>query len=372
MAHPTHLKTFRKGVTAWNEWRRENPTKWADLSGERLAYASLRGVLLNDCDLRESKFNEGHLVEANLSNSDASRANFCWASLIRANLDDSDFFKANLGQTNLKGASLRNTSLLYADLGHANLEGADLTSACLHGADLSEANLRNAVLRDVDVVGASLTQTNLRGADLTGARVYGIAVWDCLIDKNTRQLDLVITREDSPVITVDNIEVAQFVYLLLKNAKLRSIIDAITTKAVLILGRFSRRRKAILDAIREELRKHNYVPLLFDFTKPDSRDFTETIRTLAHMARFVVADITSPSSVPQELQSIVPSLSIPVQLLISARARKYGMVSDFTKYPWVLPLVRYKNRDSLLSSFECSVINPAEERRIELKKARLG
>jgi hypothetical protein len=35
---------------------------------------------------------------------------------------------------------------------------------------------------------------------------------------------LVITRGDEPEITVDNIEVAQFIYLMLKNQKVRDVI----------------------------------------------------------------------------------------------------------------------------------------------------
>jgi hypothetical protein len=97
------------------------------------------------------------------------------------------------------------------------------------------------------------------------------------------------------VITVDNVEVAQFIYLLLHNEKIREVIDTIAKKAVLILGRFAGERKAVLDAIREKLRRQNYLPILFDFEKPASRDLTETISTLAHMARFIIADLTEPS-----------------------------------------------------------------------------
>ena len=101
------------------------------------------------------------------------------------------------------------------------------------------------------------------------------------------------------MITVDNLEVAQFIYLLLHNENIRQVIDTITSKAVLILGRFTPERKAVLDAIREALRHRNYLPILFDFEAPGSRDFTETISTLAHMARFIIADLTEPSSLPK-------------------------------------------------------------------------
>ena len=46
------------------------------------------------------------------------------------------------------------------------------------------------------------------------------------------------------------------------------------------LGRFTPERKTVLDALRDELRQRNYLPIVFDFEKPASRDLTETISTL--------------------------------------------------------------------------------------------
>jgi hypothetical protein len=40
---------------------------------------------------------------------------------------------------------------------------------------------------------------------------------------------------------------------------------------VLILGSFKAERKAVLDALRGELRKKKYSPVVFDFEKPASR-----------------------------------------------------------------------------------------------------
>lgn len=87
-----------------------------------------------------------------------------------------------------------------------------------------------------------------------------------------------------------------------------------TSKLVLIQGRFTEQQKAVLDAIREDLRHRNSLPVMFDFDPPVSRDLTETVRILAHIARYVIADITDPRSIPQELTSIIPYLpSVPVQ-----------------------------------------------------------
>jgi hypothetical protein len=83
---------------------------------------------------------------------------------------------------------------------------------------------------------------------------------------------------------------------LVNNQKIRDVIDTITSKTVLILGRFTDERKAVLDALREELRKHDYLPILFDFAVPATRDITETVSLLARMARFIIADLIRAAS----------------------------------------------------------------------------
>ena len=148
-----------------------------------------------------------------------------------------------------------------------------------------------------------------------GCHISGVSAWGVILD-GAKQQNLVITPENEPEITVDHTEVAQFVYLMLHNQKIRDVIDTITAKAVLILGRFTDERKAVLDALREELRKRNYVPILFDFAVPAGRNITETVTLLARMARFIIADLTDPSSIPQELQAIIPSVRVPVQPLL--------------------------------------------------------
>jgi hypothetical protein len=134
--------------------------------------------------------------------------------------------------------------------------------------------------------------------------------------------------------------VAQFVYLLLYNQKIRAAIDAITSKAVLILGRFTHERKAVLDALRNELRKRDYLPILFDFDVPATRDIIETVTLLARMSRFIIADLTDPSSITKELEAIVPQLAVPVQPLIEGSSRPYAMFKDYWKYDWVLSALR--------------------------------
>jgi hypothetical protein len=158
--------------------------------------------------------------------------------------------------------------------------------------------------------------------------------------ERTKQQSLVITSWNEPDITVDNIEVAQFVYLLLHNQKIRDVIDTITSKVVLILGRFTAERKAVLDALRDEVRERDYLPILFDFEVPARRNTTETVTLLARMARFIIADLTDPSSIPQELQSIIPNVRVPVQPVLLEGS--------------------YKKLEQLLAPLAEKVIAPAE------------
>jgi uncharacterized protein YjbI with pentapeptide repeats len=115
---------------------------------------------------------------------------------------------------------------------------------------LREANLSDAVLREADLSGADLeatqlVDTNFTNADLTSCRIYGTSAWNLKLE-GAKQQGLVITSKNEPAITVDNMEVAQFIYLMLRNQKIRDVIDTITSKAVLILGRFTDERKDVL------------------------------------------------------------------------------------------------------------------------------
>ena len=198
--------------------------------------------------------------------------------------------------------------------------------------------------------------------------MYGISAWSLRLE-GAIQSNLVITDWDESPIQVDNLEVAQFIYLLLNNERIRSVIDTITSKVVLILGRFTPERKVVLDAIRDELRKRDYLPVLFDFEKPASKDLTGTISTLANMARFVIADLTDPSSVPYELATLVPGTIVPVQTIILEGQREFAMFVDLKRrYHWVLEPHQYKSQDLLIAQLGETVIAPAEAKAKELAR----
>src|SRR5215471_3682832 len=173
---------------------------------------------------------------------------------IHPNLTQADLTRANLSEANLSGA----------DLTRADLSGAVLKGAKLWEANLSAANLSGAYLQRADLQSAILIGTDLTDADLTGCRIFGVSAWGLNLER-TKQQNLVITQNDEPAITVDDIEVAQFVYLLLHNQRIRHVIDTIGKKGVLLLGRFTEGRIAVLERLREKLRDLGYVPMVFNF-----------------------------------------------------------------------------------------------------------
>jgi Pentapeptide repeats (8 copies) len=362
MAIEAHLMLLKRGVEAWNAWRDANPLIHPDLSE-----ADLNGAYLSHVDFSWTNLGRAGLREADLKGANLSWAELGNADLSGADLRGADFLEAHLAGANLTGASLicsrlHRGRLMAANLSGADLCGADLSATALGGADLSGADLSGADLRY-----AMLLNTNLTLANLSGCRVHGVSAWNLNVEKANQQ-NLIITEEDEPEITVDNIEIAQFLYLLLRNQKLRDVIDTITAKAVLIMGSFANERKTVLHALREELRTRDYLPILFDFEKPKSRDTDETITLLARMARFVIADVSDSRSVLQELRAIVPDLpSVPVQPIILATQEEPGMFDFYRNRPSFLAVHRYADQEQLLANIGDKVIRPAEMKVLELR-----
>jgi uncharacterized protein YjbI with pentapeptide repeats len=393
VADPDHLKMLQQGVYAWNAWRKEKPDitpnlsradlrqvdlcradlTGADLRGARLDAAKLRDANLCGADLTEAQLNETDLCgadlrEAHLSNAPLMGADLSDADLGGADLSPSILYEAILIDANLSGVNLSSALLNGANLSDANLSKALFTGADLSDANLRRANLSRAILSDANLSGTSLVDVDITNADLTGCRVYGVSAWGLKLNGETKQQNLIITAKDEADIKVDDIEVSQFVYLLLNNAKIRHVIDTITSKVVLILGRFTGERKAVLDALRDELRKRDYVPILFDFEKSTRRNTDETITLFARMARFVIADISDAKSVLQELRGIVPDLSsVPVQPVIIASQEEPGMFDFYRTYPWFLPVHRYDTPAQLLSELTDRVIKPSEDKVLEIR-----
>ena len=310
MADPEHVAIARRGSQQWNTWRQDHPDlRTPDLSGSDLKGFFLEGGLLygvdfSGADLTGAWLQNAEMIYAKLDGATLSRAamngihapetSFRKATLIQtqlrlAKLSSSDFTEADLSEVRLGTADLAFANFTRAKLRAASFSDSECRQACFQQVDAEEVVFHQAFLRGADFTGANLRsanfshavldQANFNRADLTGARVHGAAAWNVHLE-DAVQKDLIITPESMtaslPPITTDRLELAQFTYLLLYNPNLRQIIDTITAKCVLILGRFTPDRKIVLDMLRDELRKRNFVPIVFDFDRPASRDLTET------------------------------------------------------------------------------------------------
>jgi Pentapeptide repeats (8 copies) len=315
MADEEQLAVLRQGVEAWNIWRYRNPDIQPNLSGAYL-------------------------------------------------------YEADLSRANLSGAKLIEADLRFAHLYKADLSGADLIEAILSVANLSWADLSGANLSWANLQGALLVRTKLVRADLTGCHIYGISAWDLELE-GAKQEDLIITPDGEPQIIVNDLEVAQFIYLLLNNEKIREVIDTITTKAVLILGRFTPERKAILDTLREELRKRDRTPIVFDFDPPESKNITDTVKLLAQLARYIIVDLSDPNSAPYEL-GIISMLgldSTPMVPLIASGQRPFPMLDEVLRKRWSTQLVTYHDLDDIRGNLDEMLIKIAEAKVQELRGA---
>ena len=488
MANRVHLEVLEQGVSAWNQWRSENPNIRPDLSGadcsgrdlceidlgpiEREDWdistempfigANLERTDFSECDLRRAKLNHAELGNANLRSADLTGANLAFAKLsstllAEARLENVDLIRAVLFYAWAKSATFRGASLFEAQAmgimaDKANFTNADLTGALLIGGDferadfsgaklrrallegskgddcnftdadldqasaprarfarakfvstnlsgasfdeadlresifesvnlsraamgLSGANLSNARLADIDLRGvdlrfATLVGTNLQGTRLDGCRIYGVSAWDT-VGVPASQTGLVISPYGE-LLTTDDLEVAQFLNLLVSNRRIGKLMNTVTSKTVLLLGRFSPERKAVLDALREELRKHDYIAVMFDFDKAASKDYTETILVLAGLCRFIIADITSPKSSPLELQNVVPNYMTPLIPIIQEGEAPFSMFADLhNKYPdWVFRPLLYRDIDNLLGALKQGIIQRAVERHGELTRKK--
>jgi uncharacterized protein YjbI with pentapeptide repeats len=379
VANPEHLELLRQGVEVWNARRTNQPfgpdLNWPNLIAADLHEADLSAANLDGVNLNGANLSGASLFAVNLNGAKLNKANLVGASLSNADLEGAALTEANLGrakldEASLNGANLNGANLSRASLYGAKLHGAKLCGAKLYRANLDEADLSGADLSKADLSRASMVETNFIDAILSDCRIYGISAWDVKLNERTVQQGLILTPAGEPA--VDDLEVAQFVYLLLHNEKIRHVIDTVGKKGVLLLGRFTEGRIALLDRLRDELRKRGYLPIVFNFDKPETKDFTETVRLLAGLSKFVIADITNPKSAPLELQATVPDIMVPFRPIIEEGEKPFAMLQDlWIKHrEWMFEPIHYSSVDALIASLDGRIIQPAEQRFVELQKRK--
>jgi len=384
----------KDGISKWNEWRKNYPgispmllklnfrnLEWhpskrpgIDFSNANLMNADFQGAKLNYADfsnanLINSNFTRSLVKNSKFDSCELRRANFEWAVLNFSTFSNANnasaFAHATMRGVNFDGCNLKSSSFIDANLAGASFVDADLSHSYLTDANLLNANLTRADLSNATMLRIRFVNTTIEGAIIKDAKIYGMSAWN-LIGTPKIMHRLLITFDEESEITVDDLDLAQFIHLLLRREKLRNVLNTITSKAVLILGRFTTERKEILDSIANELRKNDLLPIIFDFEKATSRDFTETIRVLAGLSFFIIADITDPSSIPLELQAAVPDYQIPFITVIETGRKPFAMFRDLKKYSWIFEPVAYSSKDELINGFKEIFLDRAFEKQKEL------
>lgn len=358
-----HLELLKKGAEEWNKFQLTKGES-ADLSNAILDNIHLYKANLENADFQGASFmnttmNSVNFSGANFENAFCPESYFGGCNFENANLKGTKLFRSKLDASNLKGAVVdENTDMSMCNLAAVDMSGIQAKGISMSFSLLSSANLTDADFSNADLSQVVLVGANIDGTNFTGAKIHGISAWD-LQGQARDESNLIITKMGDSILTVDDLEVAQFVYLILNNQKIRDVINTVTTKTVLILGRFSEERKKILDAIRNQLHKQNYVGVIFDFDPSEHRNLTETVSTLAHMAKFIIADVTHARSIGQELTHIIPQLpSVPVQPIVHSSDTEWAMFKDLKVTGTVLPTFTYDSLENLLDSLEQEVINP--------------
>lgn len=359
MANLEHVSILEAGKENWNSWMKNRyPGPTRIVANNSIEAKTI--ILQLIPDLSEYDFSNRDLSGYDFYRVNFSSSNLTYVKLVGANLRRCNLEKVDLSFADLSKANLSKSNMINAILDNAICVNTIFTEANMSKASLYKSNLEKATLFDTRLLYTRMIQTNLKESNITGCKIYGISVWDVEIE-DAIQHNLSITKDAKDVITVDNLYVAQFIYLLLNNSKIRDIIDTITSKVVLILGRFTKERKAILDFIRKKLREKNYLPILFDFDAPQNRDITETISTIAHLSKFIIADITEARSIPQELQTIIPNLpSVPIMPILKKNEIEYVMLEHYKRYNWVLETCIYDEEETKLDEFINEIIVKCE------------
>lgn len=351
------------GYIKWSKWRKENQIirpnlENADLNNiELLKYnfnnAILKGAKLNKAKLFDCEFMGANLENVNLENANCSFSNFTNAILNNANFASADLINNTMIESTCINANFTNASIVQNLSGGSDFSSTDFTGSKIVLTNLVGCNLQKTKFIDCYLNGSNLSRSNLNESIIKNSTVYGVSAWD-LSTEGSLQENLTITNYyNDSTLTVDDLEIANFIYLITNNNKVANAIDNISTKVVLILGRFTSERLEILKYIKSILKKKNYVPVLFDFEKPNQKDLTETIGLIGRMSKFIVADLTDAKSVPQELSELIPNNpTLTIYPIISKEDREYSMFEHWQKYPWVKDIFRYDKKSDLDKHFE--------------------
>ena len=170
-----------------------NARLWrANLEGAYLSEADMRGANLREARLHNAILDRIQGQHANFVSADARSTNFSGADLRGADLsygilENAVLTNAKLSSASMYAVDLRDAQLLRADLSRADLRDSKLEKAMLSLANLQDADFSAAKLSQANLMGAQFhggifLETNFRNADFRGALLTGAVVRDARFD----------------------------------------------------------------------------------------------------------------------------------------------------------------------------------------------
>ncbi|HEX4228401.1 MAG TPA: pentapeptide repeat-containing protein [Bryobacteraceae bacterium] len=328
MAQEDPSRILMQGAKIWNAWRGQNPgpitfssPHWYDSPGR--GGKQLKGG------------NRINFSGMNLSSVSIYKAFAEGLKLRDSIFEDAFFEEGDFSRADFSGATFRNTKF---------------SKTILTGAYFDGASFINCNLNRVNLVGAFF-----HVKEITETVVYGIAAWDLDTSDDMKQSKLVIEKtyelysdliqRGTVPMTVDDIELAQFVYYLSNHKKMRDALNILNERGVLLLGQFKDGGLERLYSMREWFQGKGYMAMIFDFARPDNLSLTETVVTMAGLSKFIVVDLSG-SSVPAELQSILSQIKKPVL----AFGDRYALFPDLADQTSVVTIE--SDKPNLLSGLE--------------------
>lgn len=401
MANPRHVATLLKGVPHWNRWRVKHPEVHPDLSGfsaralhDSILGLNLEGANFTNADLRSADLYRCWLVNADFSGADLRGAvlgevTAGGASFRRAKLRAAVMMKGVFSGADFRGADFvtlppevgidssspagfwwtKPALLNGASMENCNLRGAKLCGSRLDRVDLTEAKLTRADLREATLEFVQMVRTDVAGADFHGCSITGLTAFD-LRGRPLDETQLRIATARGEPVVVDFLEAAQFVPLL-SSERLGHALDCIAPKVVLILGRFSRDRKPVLDALRAALTARGWVALVFDFPAP--KGITQTFKVLASLVGWVIADVTEATEVRREITHFAEQhRAVPIRpILQGRRAEWFGLDELRDEGANVAATFRYRDTPHLLASLDEALVKPTQDALAQPRRPRM-
>jgi len=389
--HAIHGQNFR-GWTLQHVDFSGNTFHHCDFSESTISGCDFSRSVLDNCTFNRSTIQKCSMLHTRFEHTSAIGARFTlthlqFANLRYVNFNDASFSGGCLMNSDMYVAHFENAHFHHLQMGWTKItdghfNGARFISAKLEEVQFKDVELRGAHFEDADACGARFLYVKMQhsswinaclrhahffevccdGAVFDRCKILGIGI--CRVSgKPSLQRDLNCGGDKEPLL-VDDLRLAPFIHELRYEDGFGRFADALTSKVVLILGRFSDARMPLLERIHGRLRALGYIPQLIKFPCDGLLDPGSVVNIAAMCSRFVIADVSDAREVIREVVGILSQLR-PV---VVKPIMEVGQVEPIS-FVWekrsqrihLLPPYEYPDADTLIANLSSAIIQPCED-----------